>query len=417
MPDPVFDIVICGAGPVGLALATLLVSRGVAPDRLLLLDARPLEQARADPRSIALSHGSSQILQQAGAWPFAASPIREIHVSRRGHFGRTLIDCRDYGLPALGHVTRYGVLVDALAGACQRAGIQARRGDTVATITEDAGQAQAQIRLASGEELAAKIVVQAEGGLFADQAIKARRHDYQQTAIVAHVGVSAPLMQRAFERFTDEGPLALLPQADGANAAPNTASGFAANPGALSGARSGVQAGAYAGATQYALVWCMRPDSARRLMALPDAQFLSALQHAFGTRLGRFLHVSPRGTYGLGLNADPVATHRTVAIGNAAQTLHPVAGQGLNLGLRDASVLARLLAQEAGPAMLPRFLSQRQADRRTTIGLTDVMARIFASAPDGALSQALLGLSLGLVDGFAPARRVLAEQMMFGQRT
>ena len=399
MPDPVFDIVICGAGPVGLALARLLVGRGVAPDRLLLLDARPLEQAQADPRSIALSHGSSQILQQAGAWPFAASPIREIHVSRRGHFGRTLIDCRDYGLPALGHVTRYGVLVDALAGACHRAQIQARRGETVATITEDPGQVR--IRLASGEELGAKIVVQAEGGLFADQVIKARRHDYQQTAIVAQVGVSAPLMQRAFERFTDEGPLALLPQADGANPSPSAASGFAANP----------------GANQYALVWCVRPDSARRLMALPDAQFLSALQQAFGTRLGRFLHVSPRGTYQLGLNADPVATGRTVAIGNAAQTLHPVAGQGLNLGLRDASVLARLLAQDASPAMLPRFLSQRQADRRTTIGLTDVMARIFASAPDGALSQALLGLSLGLVDGFAPARRVLAEQMMFGQRT
>ena len=381
------DIAICGAGPVGLALAGLLVKRGMAPDRIALIDARPLELARTDPRSIALSYGTSQIMQGIGAWPIAASSISQIHVSRRGHFGRTLIDAVDYDLPALGYVTRYGVLIDALAAAADAAGIQSLRPVTVGALNETDDHVE--LLLAAGKSITAKIMVQAEGGLFGQQPAKPQSRDYRQTAIVAQVGVSAPLSHRAFERFTSEGPLALLPQTGHAT----------------SGA-----------ATHYALVWCMRPDTADRLMGLPDADFLAALENAFGTRVGSFLHLSQRSTYPLGLNADPAATRRTVAIGNAAQTLHPVAGQGLNLGMRDAAVLARLLAREPAPATLQRFLKERQNDRSMTIRLTDVMARIFASAPDGALSQTLLGLSLGLVDALPPARRILAEQMMFGRR-
>ena len=384
------DIAICGAGPVGLALAGLLAKRGVAPERIALLDARPLEQARSDPRSIALSYGSSQIFQEIGAWPIAASTIRQIHVSRRGHFGRTLIDSAQYDLPALGYVTRYGVLVEALARASTNAGIGSLRPASVTTLIEE--EQQVRLQLATGETLTARIVVQAEGGVFGDQADKVRSRDYRQTAIVAQIGVSAPLPQRAFERFTDEGPLALLPQTNEEDASPSRQK------------------------TNYALVWCMRPATAARLMALPDAAFLHALEQAFGSRVGRFLQVSPRSTFSLGLNADPALTNRTVAIGNAAQTLHPVAGQGLNLGLRDAAVLARLLAQAPTPEMLQRFIGERQTDRNLTIRMTDLMARVFASAPDGALSQTLLGLSLGAIDAFKPARRLLAEQMMFGQR-
>ncbi|HEU4372199.1 MAG TPA: FAD-dependent monooxygenase, partial [Telluria sp.] len=133
----------------------------------------------------------------------------------------------------------------------------------------------------------------------------------------------------------------------------------------------------------------------------------------FGGRLGRFTRASSRAAYPLGLNAEPRATGRTVAIGNAAQTLHPVAGQGLNLGLRDAAVLARLLAQDASPAQLRAFSDARQADRKTTVGLTDAMARVFA---DTGPAQALLGLSLGVLDAVSPARLLLAELMMFGRR-
>src|SRR5690606_35375162 len=140
------------------------------------------------------------------------------------------------------------------------------------------------------------------------------------------------------------------------------------------------------------------------------------LQHAFGQRLGRFTRVADRHQFALGLNADPARTRRTVAIGNAAQTLHPVAGQGFNLGLRDAAVLADLLARELSVDSLARFADNRVRDRRLTIGLTDAMARVFAGGADGSLSQSVLGLGLGLIDASMPAKRMLAGQMMYGWR-
>jgi len=224
-------------------------------------------------------------------------------------------------------------------------------------------------------------MVQAEGGVFSDQDARSTRRDYGQTAIIAHVTVSAPIPHRAFERFTSEGPLALLPQDDG-----------------------------------YSLVWCTSPATASLLYALSDEDFTAELGATFGTRLGRFTSVSPRVSYPLGLNAHAAASARTVAIGNAAQTLHPVAGQGLNLGLRDAAVLARFLASGLGTDVLPRFVQERQHDRSFTISVTDTMARIFSSAPDGAPTQSVLGLSLALIDTIGPAKRLLAEQMMFGRR-
>lgn len=380
------DIAICGAGPVGLSLAALLVKRGVDAGRIALIDAKTVEQARQDPRSIALSYGSRQILQEIGAWPIAATAIHQIHVSRRAHFGRTLIQREEFQLPALGYVTRYGTLVTALASLPALAGVRLLRPVQVSASTEqDDG---VQLQLSDGRTLRSRLLVQAEGGLFGAQDNKYNRslqRDYQQIGIVAHVQSSAPVAHRAFERFTDQGPLALLPQDD-------------------------------SNGNNYALVWCVRPAMASELLALDDAAFLAALAQAFGGRLGRFTKTSPRNSFPLGLNARPAATARTVAIGNAAQTLHPVAGQGLNLGLRDATMLARLLASDTEPDTLHQFAIARKTDRSLTIHLTDVMARIFASAPDGALSQTLLGLSLGLVDVVKPARRLLAQQMMFGRR-
>lgn len=374
-----FDIAICGAGPVGLALALMLVRRGAPAMRIALIDAKALEQAEKDPRSIALSYGSRQLLEEIGCWPVAADAIHQIHVSRRGHFGRTVIDRDEYGLPALGYVARYGMLIAALATAARQAQIVTLRPAHVTSLTECKNHVE--LRLAEGKTLTAQIMVQAEGGIFSDQSAKPLRRDYNQTAIIAQVTTSAPIAHRAFERFTDEGPLALLPQDDG-----------------------------------YAMVWCVRPTNASRLHALPDGEFLAELQRAFGSRLGRFTAITPRTTYPLGLNAHSATSARTVAIGNAAQTLHPVAGQGMNLGLRDAAVLASLLACEATPAMLLRFAQARQSDRSLTISLTDAMARAFASTPDGSLSQTALGLSLAAVDMLKPAKRLLAEQMMFGRR-
>lgn len=374
-----FDLAICGAGPVGMALAALLVQRGSRAAGIALLDAKSLEQARRDPRTIALSHGSRQILAEAGAWPVAATPIHQIHVSRRGQFGRSLMDRSEHGVEALGYVARYGAVVSALADVCERLGVTSLRPALVTGTEEDADSVSVQIDQAgAASSLRASLLVQAEGGLFGQQPERAVSRDYGQSAIIAHVRTSSPIAHRAYERFTDEGPLALLPQDDG-----------------------------------YALVWCVPPTRAEQLLALDDTAFLARLGAAFGSRLGRFSHTTARLAYPLGLNAQAGGTARTVAIGNAAQTLHPVAGQGLNLGLRDAAVLARVLAQDSSPAGLERYASLRQADRGLTVRVTDTMARIFTgSAP----TQGLLGLALGLLDVVSPARRSLAQLMMYGRR-
>ena len=374
------DVAICGAGPVGLALAAFLVRRGVAGKRIALIDGKSLGQAITDPRSIALSWGSVQLLEEVRAWPLPATPIHEIHVSRRGHLGRSLMDRAEHKLQALGYVARYGDVVDALARSCERAGVLTLRPARVEALDEETGGVL--LRLDDGRSVSAQVAVQAEGGVFGQQESKAQQRDYEQTALIARVSVSAPIEHRAFERFTDEGPLALLPQ-DGGDG------------------------------HGYALVWCMRPGRAMDIQMLDDAGFLAQLGEAFGGRLGRFTSASPRVAFPLGLNAEARATARTVAIGNAAQTLHPVAGQGLNLGLRDAAVLARQLARGAGPDAIAGFMDQRHQDRRLTIGLTDAMARAFTGT--GPL-QPLLGLSLAALDAIKPARLLLAELMMFGRR-
>jgi 2-octaprenyl-6-methoxyphenol hydroxylase len=328
------------------------------------------------------------LLDNVGAWPFvaaAATPIHQIHVSRRGHLGRSVMDRAEHRLDALGYVTRYGDVVDALARACERERVQTLRPVRVASLDE--GRDGVVLHLDDGRILHAKVAVQAEGGVFGEQADKTQRRDYVQTAVIARVSTSQPMPHRAFERFTDEGPLALLPQ-DGADG------------------------------HRYALVWCVRPERAQQLLDLGETEFLRQLGDAFGERLGTFTRVSERAAFPLGLNADPRFTARTVAIGNAAQTLHPVAGQGLNLGLRDAAVLARLLARgtdaEGGIAdALARFAEERARDRGTIIRTTDAMARVFADA--GPL-QPVFGLALAALDAVKPARMLLADLMMFGRR-
>jgi len=381
-----FDIAICGAGPVGQALALLLYRQGFPAERITLFDAKTASQSEQDARSIAISYGSQQILQRAGSWPVKATAIHEIHVSRRRHFGRSLMRAVDYDVPALGYVARYGDIIGPMQKALADANIQVRRPFQVIDTDEQDDHVVLTLKDTQTGALSVartKILVQAEGGTFADQSQRVQRHDYLQTAIIAHVTCDQALPQRAFERFTEQGPLALLPQEDG-----------------------------------YALVWCARPEMAEKLVTLDDAAFLSALQSAFGHRLGNFQTATKRLTYPLGLNAQASASKRCVSIGNAAQTLHPVAGQGLNLGLRDAHTLAKCLSRKSAEleSAIALFIQQRQTDRQLTIRITDSMARVFASSPDGSLTQSLLGLSLGGLDVFKPLKNLLAGQMMFGWR-
>lgn len=372
-------IAICGAGPVGQALAIMLHQQGMAASEIVLFDAKTSEQTNQDARSIALSYGSDLILSKINARPQKTTAITEIHVSRRRHFGRSFLTAADYQLPALGYVARYGDIVRPLENCLAQAGIITHRPVHVVAIND--GEQFVDIHLQDGSEHTADFVIQAEGGTFTDQEQRQQHHDYQQTALIAHVLVDRPIAHRAFERFTDQGPIALLPQDDG-----------------------------------YSLVWCMRPDCVPALLAMDDSNFLQALQQGFGERLGRFISVSKRLSYPLGLNAQAHAGQRTVRIGNAAQTLHPVAGQGLNLGLRDAFCLAQCLSYDFSSQALQTFLDQRKTDRQTTIKLTDTMAKIFASSQDGSWMQSLLGVGLSAVDLLPTAKKTLAEQMMFGWR-
>jgi 2-octaprenyl-6-methoxyphenol hydroxylase len=410
-----FDVTIVGAGPVGLALAGWLARRSVTRElKIALIDAREPEDSIADPRAIAVSHGSRMILEPL-RWPADATAIQRIHVSQRGHFGRTLIDHSEHGLPALGYVLRYGSIVHGLADAVRATSVHWFRSTSAAAPIQERDGVTLPIETAGvTRRLRTRILVNAEGGLFGDQKTHkgdAGKHasgpggskaaaagksaaddraakdsrDYGQTALVGTVSVSAPQPHVAWERFTSQGPIALLPM------------------GGVRGA-------------DYALVWCCAPDEAARRAQLPDDAFLRELGAAFGDRMGRFTRISGRASFPLGLNAvETLVNGHIVAIGNAAQTLHPVAGQGLNLGLRDAHSLADALSAEGPtPLALATFAQRRALDRRMTIGATDTLARLFTV--DFAPLAIIRGLALTALEFAPPVKTALARQMMFGQR-
>ncbi|MFM0046235.1 MULTISPECIES: UbiH/UbiF/VisC/COQ6 family ubiquinone biosynthesis hydroxylase [Paraburkholderia] len=389
-----FDVTIVGAGPVGLALAGWLARRSATQAlKIALIDAREPEDSIADPRAIAVSHGSRMILEPL-SWPADATAIQRIHVSQRGHFGRTLIDHSEHGLPALGYVLRYGSIVHGLADAVHATSVHWFRSTSAAAPAQDLDGVTLPIETAGvTRNLRTRILVNAEGGLFGDQkTARSAGHsdgggtrDYGQTALVGTVSVSAPQPHVAWERFTSQGPIALLPM------------------GGVRGAN-------------YALVWCCAPDEAARRAQLPDEEFLRELGAAFGNRMGSFTQIKGRASFPLGLNAvDTLVKGHVVAIGNAAQTLHPVAGQGLNLGLRDAHALADALSAEGPtPLALAKFAQRRALDRRLTIGATDTLARLFTV--DFAPLATLRGLALTALEFVPPVKTALARQMMFGQR-
>jgi 2-octaprenyl-6-methoxyphenol hydroxylase len=385
-----YDIAIVGAGPVGLALAGWLARRS-ATSRLsiALIDARTPDAAANDPRALALSHGSRVMLQPLG-FPGDATPIRRIHVSQRGHFGRTLIEHDEHELPELGYVVRYGSLVGALADAVRSTNVDWCTDTSALAPLQDHDGVTLPLQSPGGERtIRVKVLVNAEGGLYQKSDVPApgerRARDYGQTAIVGTVSVSDPRANVAWERFTSEGPIALLP---------------------CGGQRH----------ADYSLVWCSTPDEAARRMQLDDDTFLAELGAAFGTRMGRFTRIASRAAFPLGLTAlDVLVDRRAVAIGNAAQTLHPVAGQGLNLGLRDALALTDALSADGPrPLALARFAQRRALDRRLTIGATDTLARIFTV--DFPPLAAMRGLALTALEFLPPVKSALARQMMFGQR-
>jgi 2-octaprenyl-6-methoxyphenol hydroxylase len=379
------DIAIVGGGPVGAALLLALRDSGLS---LALLEARPSMAAR-DPRALALAHGTRLILDRLGAWRHLgdrATPIESIHVSQRGGFGRAVLTAAEAGVPALGYTAEYGDLYAALADEVRAGTADVVLGAQV-TAVRPAGGCGLVEYTQSGQvaTLSARLIVLADGGKSLPAAHTSVK-DYGQSAVICTVRPEQPHQRRAYERFTPSGPIALLPLGD-----------------------------------DYAVVWTTRNDLLERRMALPDSDFLMELHEAFGDRQGQFLAAGPRSAFPLRLiTATQEERAGLVRIGNAAQTLHPVAGQGFNLGLRDAWWLAETLMdstpeQMGDAAFMARYRKRRRWDVGGGIAMTDLLVEAFANDIPGL--GLLRGLGLSAMDGLPPLKTLFARKMMFGAQS
>jgi 2-octaprenyl-6-methoxyphenol hydroxylase len=380
------DVAVVGAGPVG---ATFALALRHADLDVVVLDARPAGVAARADRSLALSHGARLILERLGAWtPLAGiagavTPIIRIDISQARGFGSVELTASEQGLPALGYVVSYRALQSALDAALAVSGIDVRFGHEAREVNGAADRAT--VDLASGGLLYARLAVVADGAAAAVRGIARKRHDYGQTAIVAEVALDHPHRGIAYERFTAAGPVALLPERD-----------------------------------HYALVWTQAPEAAARALALPDTEFLSALATHFGSRVRGFTGVRERRMFPLTLEvARDTTAARVAVIGNAAQALHPIAGQGFNLGLRDAFELAALVRGTprdalGGGAMLARYRAARRLDRRAGIAFTHGLTQLFAS--DAPAIRVPRGLGMMLLDSVPVAKRAFTRAMLYGAR-
>ncbi len=382
------DVVIAGGGMVGASLALALSRYSGGAISVMVVESFPLPAAGAAPqyrpsfdaRSTALSWGSRQIFDKLGIWPQLSqhlTAIEHIHVSDRGHIGSALLHAREQGWPALGYVVENAWLGSVLLSELRAApGVSLCSPATVESI--DSGADGARLGIRRGDELEqirAQLVVVADG---ADSALREKLgvavavNDYRQAAVIANVCFDKPHRGTAYERFTDRGPLALLPLSDSEE-----------------------------GQARAALVWTESNADAEALVAADEGEFLRRLQQRFGYRQGRFLRAGQRASYPLRLVAANEQVRRHLVImGNAAHSLHPVAGQGFNLALRDVARLAQLLAtarREGEPlgelALLQRYAQQQDGDQRLTTGFSDRLPALFGNRHP-ALS---LGRNLGLL--------------------
>ncbi len=377
------DVAIVGAGPVGAALAAGLRDGGL---NVVVLEARARLHA-ADPRAIALSHGARLILERLDAWRdlhARTTPITRIHVSQRGGFGRAELRAEDAQVPALGYVAEYGDLYAALTRALLDSGARVLTGARVEHVGATPGYGAVRYRRDDGEHLlTARLVVLSEGGsLPAHQRVD---KDYGQSAVVCVVRSDRPHDGRAYERFTPDGPIALLPLGDA-----------------------------------YALVWTTPEALLPARLALDDDTFLAQLGDAFGRRQGRFFQAGPRAAFPLRLSlARASGSARVLRIGNAAHILHPVAGQGFNLGLRDAWHLAQTVLdtprEHIGTA--PMAAAQARSRRFDVDGgslVTDLLVETFSN--DLLPLRLARGAALALLDLAPPLKTLFARKMMFGAR-
>lgn len=382
------DVAIVGGGMVGASLALALRDLGI---RVLLIEGVAPDssaQPSFDDRTTALGNASRRIFESLGVWASVApkaAAIRTIHVSDAGRFGFARLRAEEQGIEAFGYVVANRVIGAALWQKLQASpGITVRVPATAEDIAITDAGATFSIVGADGsrDPVSARLVVAADGAHSSVRAaaeIEAGVEDYDQVAIVANVGADRAHDGTAFERFTPSGPLAVLPLSDGS----------------------------------YGVIWSCRPEDAAGVMSLDDKSYLGELQRRFGWRAGKFVRVGRRASYPLKLTRAATTTAtRTVLIGNAAQALHPVAGQGFNLGLRDAAMLAEVIANAGGadvgaPVLLQRFAQWRAADRSGVVRFTDGLVKLFGSSRPGV--GLLRNLGLLMFDLSPPAKSALAR--------
>lgn len=373
------DVLIVGAGPVGAFAALALNSIGVD---CALIDARAPDASSRDARVLALSYASRQLIESVGVWErLDPTPIDTIHISQRGHFGRTLLRAVDFDIPALGYVQDAAGLAAALHTKLVDAAIPCHWMTEVERVMPRSSHVEV-FTSAMTRSFSGKLVILAEGSVSDDERVK--RRAYRQEAIVAIVRPAGAHRGVAYERFTPGGPVALLPKGD-----------------------------------DYAAILSVGTTEAASIATLPDAAFLERLRRELGERLD-FVETGPRARFPLSLAyRDKTVDVRRVALGNAAQTLHPVAGQGFNLGLRDVWTLREILAVSPGVdpgagSVLARYEAERWLDRNAVIRFTDGLVRLFAN--DFFPLAAARGAGLLTLDVVPQLREFLARRMIFGAR-
>ena len=387
-----YDLIIAGAGLAGASLALAAGQQGM---RVALVEAlaRPAtQQTGYDERSITLSYGSARIFAGLGLAPHIAREavgIQRIHISERGRFGVTRLDSREEHVAALGYVINARLLSGVLHNALDALPNVTWLCPTRLTAIELAtGQVRASIdHNGIAQQISAQLLVGADG---ADSTVRkllgigVTQHDYHQTAIVTQLASSRPHQHTAYERFTDSGAIALLPIATG----------------------------------RLGLVWMQPSDLARAALILPKVKFLAQLQQQFGTRLGQFHSLAPRRAYPLQLSCAHTQTHaRSVLIGNAAHALHPIGGQGFNLGLRDIATLAQLFADAhrtgsdlGSSTLLDQYTQWRTADQQRVIRFTDTLVRVFESAIPPVAALRPVGFLAATL--FPPLKNSIAKSAM-----
>ena len=379
------EISIIGAGPVG-ALTALALHAKKSTHAVTLFDAAA-PNAVAYERTLALSYGSRLLLEQVGVWQTIShtpQPIQTIEVTQRGGAGHARIRASECAVPALGYTLTYASLKVAMDAALDRAGIEVRYNAKVERVSVD--PTCATLHFSNAEKMDCALVVVADGGNIALPGMKTFTHEHGESAVVAQVQASAPQSTTAYERFTTQGPIALLP---------------------------------LDGNGRYGLVWTHPTENAPEVCAWTAEKFIAEAQAAFGNDVGGLTLLTPPRHYPLALKyTEPRARPRLIAIGNAAQSMHPVAGQGLNLGLRDAWAFAEQF--HAKPAaqfgtVLP-FIAyglKRAPDRVGGVMMTEGLVTIFGL--ESGIANGVRGAGIGALDLLAPLKRALARRMMFGR--